>query len=32
MKTFEALKNRIESAKTATIEGRQEMVKVSKEL
>ena len=32
MKTFEALKNRIESAKTATIEGRQEVVNVCKEL
>ena len=32
MKTFEALKNRIESANTATVEGRQMVVNACKEL
>ena len=32
MKTIETLKNRIESAKTATVEGRQMVVNACKEL
>ena len=32
MKTFETLKNRIESANTATVEGRQMVVNACKEL